>query len=379
MKRFQTLLSVSTCADTAGLAAARTVWRLLFGPAVELPDFATDGGTAIDLVAAAAMEAETMEAARIVSEGLERDAEVVTKRPQVGRLDVPGGSERWRVLRVMRDEKEKHNAAAAASNGEVTGFEGEGEGEGERDKGEGNPSNTGGPRGLTAPLAATAPPPLTAAAHQAVRLMVLLVRRSWPGGDGARGGGSVSGPLDAMRVGDDDATAAASLLEQLAYDTLSLGAVEHSFAGHSQISHTAVTANATVLAGGGSGASWGLGWVRAMGLIAPADAQAAAATPSGSSNSVAAGVVSVLPPLPASLGAAPPIFMTPANGVRPLVGMLRGGTDPTVVMSLRPAFQALSLRTKLAVAEGGAHDELMALIGRVVQVYPGFTAPGSSA
>ena len=141
-----------------------------------------------------------------------------TQRPHVGRLDVPGGSDRWRVLRVMRDAK--HNTAA--SNGEGTDFQGEGEDQGE---GEGNPSNTDGPFPLTAPLAATAPPPLMAAAHQAARLMVLLVRRSWPGarGNGIRGGGSLPGPLDAMRVGDDDATAAASLLEQLAYDTLSLG------------------------------------------------------------------------------------------------------------------------------------------------------------
>jgi hypothetical protein len=121
---------------------------------------------------------------------------------------------------------------------------------------------------------------------------------------------------------------------------------------------TVVVAAVGAAAGGGNGVSWDLGWVRgAMGLTAPAGAlsetakaAAAMSTPSGTSKSVAVGAVGVLPaPSLPSLGAAPPIFMTPANGVRPLVSMLRGGTDPTVVMALRPAFQALSLRTKLAV------------------------------
>jgi hypothetical protein len=166
----------------ARLAAAGTLWRLLFGPTAALPDFATDGGTTIDLHAAVSAEAEAAEAAMILAGAnqVHESSAAVTTRPEHGRMHAPGGSERWRALRIMRDAK--HDATS------------KGEGEGEAAFGDSDsvaqceeksihPSNNKvRPRPLTAPtFAPSAPPMLKAAAHQIVRLLVLLVRRAWWG------------------------------------------------------------------------------------------------------------------------------------------------------------------------------------------------------
>jgi hypothetical protein len=178
--------------------------------------------------------------------------------------------------------------------------------------------------------------------------------------------GNVKGgpPRDGVRLGDDDASAATVLLEHLVYDSLSLGVMEHSDLASAASNTTATSAAAVRGDVGNKTTSWGLGLARAMGMLSPANSVAAAAgtvqsatpkTPSGEGVDAAG-----TPPL---LGFDASICMTPANGVQPLVDMLRGGTDAMLMEAFKPAFQALSLHTKLAVAEGGAHDELMALIG----------------
>ena len=443
----------------ARLAAAGTLWRLLFGPTVELPEFATDGGTTIDLHAAVSNEAEADEAGMILSsvaDQARRDPHhaavrqtAMTTRPEVGRVDAPGGSERWRALRIMRDERRKVTgdgaaAAAAAASDDDDDDDGSSSlalpaagGGGEdilaaRDAGGGGSKNKKAKRKakrkakaspLTAPkLAPDAPPTLKAAAHQVVRLLVLLVRRSWgkkemiSGGGAAAGGSQARAPLDGVRLGDDDASAAALLLEHLVYDSLSLGVIEHSAAAAAANSDSIVSGASLRVGGGGQSArgdaktaavatsSWGFGLARAaMGMLsssvasndddagnAAADrAAAAAAATTRTTRTLRADAADVDADADGARNNAlggfdASIFMTPANGVQPLVDMLRGGgcgggsggndgnngndamsrrTDQMLLEALRPSFQALSLHTKLAVAEGGAHDELMSLIG----------------
>jgi hypothetical protein len=339
------------------VAAACTLWRLLFGPTIELPNFATDGGTTVDPNAADATPAA--KAAMFMSDTAPvHNSSSGMTRPEVGRTDTPAGSERWRALRAMRDERRE-----LTRRGEDADFE-------DSINGEERPSfgnNANRSSKLATPLAAptlssASPPMLRAAAHRIVRLLVLLVRCSW--GKDTRGVGKRKGPRVGTRLGNDDSTAAATLLEHLVYESISLGVLEHSECELATAT-TAVTAPGPVLSLAEVGTvnnstSWASGLARVIGLLPPVSmaigvVQSGVTTPSNDE------VVDTNTPL--SLGSHPPAFMTPIHGVQPLIDMLRGGADAVVMEALRPAFQALSLRTKLAVAEGGAHDELVALIG----------------
>lgn len=316
----------------ARLAAARTIWRLLFGPVTDIPDFATDGKTTIDLHAAVAKEAKPAEASLIASDSshIKSSGEASTGMA-IERMNAPGGSERWRAIRIMRNKK---RSDAIKSNRSEDDFQ------------------TGKVSSLTFPtLCPSAPPMLKVALHQVVRLLVLLVRGVW-----AKGLCGTNNPKhEHIPLGHDDRSAAAAVLEHLVYDSLSLGVLNYANnAPHmSKMPATPIKPREETES---NGKFWGDGFTRALRWITSSDND----DPAGLKISEQKVVDNISTSQSSSQ---PTKIFTSNDGVQRLVELLRGNTDPILLEALKPAFQALSLDTKLAVAQDGAHEELIRLIG----------------